>query len=298
MTTNMSLMAKIDNEFEPSTYKEAYQDSNWISAMQVEMDSLLKNNTWELVPYPNHRNVIANKWIYRIKYNSNGEIEKYKARLVAKGFSQQYGLDYEETFAPVAKMPTIRLIMSISASMGWKLFQLDVKSAFLNGDLDVERFMRQLQGFVIKGKESYVCRLKKTLYGLKQAPRAWYLKISEYFISLGFDKCYSDYDLYVLKKDNLIIIIALFVDDLLVTGNNIEAIYECISKLKEEYEMTDLGLLHYYLGMQVYQHDDCTYVSQSKYIGDLLKRFDLEQCKACDIPMSSGIKFNINFKSQ
>ena len=158
--------------------------------------------------------------------------------------------------------------------------------------------MNQPQGFVVKGKESYVCKLKKYLYGLKQAPSAWYLNIPAYFFTLGFDKCYSDTDFYVLQKDNLIIIIALFVDDLLVTGNQMEVILDCISKLKSEYEMTDLGLLHYYLGMQVYQHEDCTYVSQSKYIGDLLKRFNLEKCNPTDIPMSSGIKFETTSESQ
>ena len=149
-----------------------------MEAMKVEYEALMKNETWDLVPYPNEKNVISNNWIYKVKFNSVGDIEKYKARLVAKGFAQKYGVDYEETFAPMVKMPTVRIILTLSTAQGWKFFQLDVKSAFLNGDLYVKIFMNQLEGFIVKGKESFVCKLKKSLYGLKQAPRAWYKKIS------------------------------------------------------------------------------------------------------------------------
>ena len=157
-----------------------------MEAMKVKYEALMKNETWDLVPYPNENNVIGNKWTYKVKFNSVGDIEKYKARLVAKGFAQKYGVDYEETFAPVAKMPTVRIILSLSAAQGWKVFQLDVKSAFLNGDLDVEIFMNQPEGFIVEGKESFVCKLKKSLYRFKQAPRAWYKKILRYFTNIGF----------------------------------------------------------------------------------------------------------------
>ena len=120
----------------------------------------------------NEKNVIGNKWIYKVKFNSVEDIEKYKARLVAKGFAQKYGVDYEETFALMVKMPTIRVILALQATQGWKVFQLDIKSAFFNGDLDVEIFMNQPEGFVVEGKDSFMCKLKKSLYGLKQAPRA------------------------------------------------------------------------------------------------------------------------------
>jgi len=172
MTLNKSLISKINNKHEPSTFKEASKHECWMEAMKVEYEALMKNKTWDLVPYPNEKNVISNKWIYKVKFNSVGDIEKYKARLVAKGFAQKYGIDYEETFAPMAKMPTVRIILALSAAQGWKFFQLDVKSAFLNGELDVEIFMNQPEGFIVKGKESFVCKLKKSLYGLKQAPRA------------------------------------------------------------------------------------------------------------------------------
>ena len=153
MTLNKSLFAKIDNKYEPSSFKEASKQEFWLEAMKVEYEALMKNETWDLVPYPNEKNVIGNKWIYKVKFNLVGDIEKYKARLVAKGFAQKYGVDYEETFAPVAKMPTVRVILALSAAQGWKVFQLDVKSAFLNGDLDVEIFMTQPEGFIEERKE-------------------------------------------------------------------------------------------------------------------------------------------------
>ena len=270
MTLNKTLIAKIDNKHEPSTFKEASKHECWMEAMKVEYEVLMKNKTWDLVPYPNEKNMIGNKWIYKVKFNSSGDIEKYKARLVAKGFVQKYSIDYEETFAPMAKMPTVRIILTLSAAQGWKVFQLDIKSVFLNGDLNAEIFMNQPEGFVVKGKESFVCKLKKSLYGLKQAPRAWYTKILGYFVDIGFSKCFSDFDLYVLNQGKDVVLILLYVDDLLITGNNNEIIQECISKLKATFEMTNLNLLHYYLGMQVYQYNDCTYLSQSKYISDIL----------------------------
>jgi len=232
-----------------------------MEAMKVEYEALMKNKTLDLVPYPNEKNVISNKWIYKVKFNSIRDIEKYKARLVAKGFAQKYSMDYEETFAPMAKMSIVRIILALSTAQRWKFFQLNIKSAFLNGELDVEIFMNQLEGFIMKGKESFVCKLKKSLYGLKQAPRAWYRKILGYFANIDFSKCFFDSNLYVLNQGKDVVLILLYVGDLLITRNNDEIIQECISKLKATFEMIDLSLLHYYLGMQVYQYKDCTYLS-------------------------------------
>jgi len=270
MNLNKSLITKIDNKHEASTFKEAYKHECWMEAMKVEYEALMKNKTWDLVPYPNEKNVIGNEWIYKVKFNSVGDIEKYKTRLVAKCFAKKYNIDYEETFAPMAKMPIVRIILALSAAQGWKVFQLDVKSAFLNGDLDVEIFINQPEGFIVEGKESFVCKLKKSLYGINQAPRAWYINILGYFVDIGFSKCFSNADLSVLNQGKDMVLILLYMDDLLITGNNDEIIQECISKLKAIFEMIDLGLLHYYLGMQVYQYKDCTYLSQSKYILDIL----------------------------
>jgi len=242
--------------------------------------------------------VIGNKWIYKVKFNSVGDIEKYKARLIAKGVAQKYGIDYEKTFALVAKIPTVRIILALSIAQGWEVFQLDIKSAFLNGDLDVEIFMNQPKGFIMEGKESFVCKLKKSLYGLKQAPRAWYKKILGYFVDISFSKYFSDSNLYMLNQGKDVVLILLYVDDLLITGNNDEIIQECISKLKAMFEMIDIGLLHFYLGMQVYQYKDCTYLSQSKYIFDILQKFGMEECRYTTILVSPGITISLSSKSQ
>jgi len=269
-----------------------------MEAMKVKYEVLMKNKTWDLVPYPNEKNVIGNKWIYKVKFNSIGDINKYKARLVAKGLAQKYSVDYEETFALMEKMPTIRIILALFATQGWKCFQLDAKSAFLNGDLDVEIFMNQPEGFIVEGKESFVYKLKKSLYGLKQAPRAWYRKISGFFIDIGFSKYFCNSDLYVLNQGKDVVLILLYVDDLLITKNNYEIIQECISKLKITFEMIDFGLLYYYLGMQVYQYKDCTYLSKSKYISYILQNFGMEECRYAVIPVSPRITISLCSNSQ
>jgi hypothetical protein len=156
--------------------------------MMEEYQSIMKNDVWEVVPRPEGKSVVTSKWIYKIKHAADGSIEKYKARFVARGFSQKEGEDYDETFALVARYTSIRSIISIASVMGWKLHQMDVKIAFLNGVIEEEVYIEKPQGFVIHGKESHVCKLKKALYGLKQAPRAWYARIDSYLMSLGLPK--------------------------------------------------------------------------------------------------------------
>jgi hypothetical protein len=169
--------------------------------MMEEYQSIMKNDVWEVVPRPEGKSVVTSKWIYKIKHVADGNIEKYKARFVARGFSQKEGEDYDETFAPVAKYTSIRSIIAIASVMGWKLHQMDVKTAFLNGVIEEEVYIEQPQGFVIHGKESHVCKLKKALYGLKQAPRAWYARIDSYLMSLGFTKSDADPNLYYKVED-------------------------------------------------------------------------------------------------
>lgn len=145
-----------------------------------EYSSIMKNDVWEVVPRLEGKSVVTSKWLYKIKHAANGNIEKFKARFVARGFSRVEGVNYEENFAPVARYTSIRSIISIAAEMGWKIHQMDVKTAFLNGFIQEEVYIEQSQGFGVHGKESHVCRLKKALYGLKQVPRAWYSRIDTY----------------------------------------------------------------------------------------------------------------------
>ena len=185
--------------------------------MEEEHNSLINNHTWDLVNLPKGRKVVRCKWIYRTKFVADGSVDKYKARLVAKGFSQVPGIDYTETFAPVAKMNSIRLTLAIVAAQGWVVHQMDVKSAFLNGDLHEEIYMEQPQGFV--QDSTMVCRLKKSIYGLKQAPQAWYAKMDSFLLSVGFTRYHSDSNVYILNSDDAHLLLLLYVDDLIITGS-------------------------------------------------------------------------------
>jgi hypothetical protein len=175
---------------EPRNFHEAMQSSEaklWEDAANAEMQSIRDNKTWTLAPLPVGRTAIGCKWVFKVKLKSDGTIDRYKARLVAKGYSQQEGIDFSETFAPVARFSSIRILLALGAHYDWEIHQMDVKTAFLNGDLEEEIYMQQPEGFIEKGKENLVCRLRKSLYGLKQAGRAWYEKIHAALINLGFD---------------------------------------------------------------------------------------------------------------
>ncbi|KAH9288125.1 hypothetical protein KI387_032242, partial [Taxus chinensis] len=185
--------------------------------MDSKYQSVMKNNTWQLVDLPPGKKPIGCKWIFKTKYKSDGTIDKYKARIVAKGYAQQEGIDYEETFAPTAKIKKIRMIFALSAQFGWKFHQMDVKSSFLNGDLQEEVYMTQPEGYVIPRKEMMVCRLIKSLYGLKQAPWEWYIKIDEHPISHRFERNPYDPNLYLKKQEGEIVIVVFYVDDLVIT---------------------------------------------------------------------------------
>jgi hypothetical protein len=203
----------------------------------------MKNDVWEVVPKPENKDVVSSKWIFKIKHATNGSIVKYKARFVAHGFSQKEGIDYEETFAPVERYTSIRTIMALAAKMKWKLHQMDVKTAFLNGVIKEEVYIEQLPGFEVQDKKTHVWKLKKALYGLKQAPRAWYGRIDSFLMSMGFTKSKVDPNLYFKIVDDGPIILLLYVDDLFLTSEE-KLITDCKKKLVVEFQMKDLGPMH------------------------------------------------------
>lgn len=261
--------------------------------MNEEIATIEKNHTWKLVDLPKEKDVVGLKWIYKTKFKEDGTIQKHKARLVAKGYSQQPGVDFNETFSPVARMETIRTILAIAAQMELQVFQLDVKSAFLNGELEEEVYVEQPQGYVVKGQEQKVYRLHKALYGLKQAPRAWNSKIDRYFRQNNFQRSPSEPSLYVKKEGaHDFLIVSLYVDDLIYTGTTAKLVEEFKYSMMKEYEMTDLGLMKYFLGIQVKQSENGIFISQEKYVEDLLKKFNMLNCKPVATPMAMNEKFS------
>jgi hypothetical protein len=284
-------LAQVSETHDPETFSEASGHPDWDTAMNEEYRSLMENDTWDLVPLPKGRKLVRCKWVYQTKYASDGSIERHKARLVAKGFSQVEGIDYNETFAPVAKMNPIRLVLALAASHKWEVHQMDVKSAFLHGDLKEEIYMEQPPGY-IQNDSSLVCHLKKSLYGLKQAPRAWYAKMDSFLIATGFSRCHSNPNVYTKKVGSHLIILVLYVDDLILTGSESKLLNHVKTSLKKKFEMTDLGFLHYFLGLQVLQTNEAIFLSQSKYACDLLRRFHMDDCKPTPSPFQSGVKLS------
>ncbi|BBH09287.1 transposable element gene [Prunus dulcis] len=241
---------------EPDSFEEADLDESWRNAMKAELEMIEKNDTWKLVDRPFGKPIIGVKWVYKTKLNLDGSVQKNKARLVAKGYSQKPGIDYNETFAPVARLDTIRTLIALAAQKEWNLYQLDVKSAFLNGVLKEEVYVEQPQGFVKENEEIRVYKLNKALYGLKQAPRAWYDEIDSYFNKAGFKKSPSEATFYVkTSEDSGILIVSLYVDDIVYTGSCSKLLEEFKNDMMQHYEMSDLGLLYHFLGMRVLQTD-------------------------------------------
>jgi histone deacetylase 1/2 len=222
---------------EPEPPQEALKDPKWREAMQVEYDALIKNKTWHLVPPSQGKNIIDCKWVFKIKRNSDGSVERYKKRLVAKGFKQQYGIGYEDTFSPVVKIATVRLVLSVAVSRGSNLRQLDVQNAFLHGVQEEEVYMRQPPGFEKMSVPNYVCRLDKAIYGLKQAPRAWYSRLSSKLLKLGFRMSRSDTSLFIYSKNGITIFMLIYVDDIIVTGSSQEAVTTLLCILRRTFHL-------------------------------------------------------------
>ncbi|OMO61385.1 Integrase, catalytic core [Corchorus capsularis] len=277
---------------EPTCYFEASKTSEWVAAMKEELRMIEKNQTWELVDRPQNKNVIGVKWVYRTKLNPDGTTNRLKARLVVKGYAQLYGVDYTETFAPVARLDTIRLLLAIAAQKQWKIHQLDVKSAFLNGYLQEEIFVEQPEGFQVKGNEDKVYLLKKALYGLKQAPRAWYDRINTHLFQIGFCRSPHEPTLYVKQDGSKILIVSLYVDNLLVCGSDSSMVCSFKNEMEKVSEMTDLGEINYFLGMEISQSQNGIFIGQHKFSKEIMKKFHMENCKAVSTPLMSRVCFH------
>jgi hypothetical protein len=258
--------------------------------MQAEFDALHNNNTWELVSRSSDQNLVGCKWVFRIKRNPDGSIDRYKARLVAKGFHQRPGCDYTKTFSPVVKPVTIRLVLALAVRQGWSLRQLDVNNAFLQGTLKEDVFMLQPPGFVNKNFPDHICRLKKALYGLKQAPRAWYTELRVFLLSLGFVNSTADASLFIHHKPGVTLYLLVYVDDIIVTGSSPTAVSTLITTLAARFSLKDLGCLNYFLGVEVIPSTAGIFLSQRKYTLDLLHKSGMSDTKPASTPLSATDK--------
>ncbi|GJS70002.1 ribonuclease H-like domain-containing protein [Tanacetum coccineum] len=232
----------------------ALKDPNWSNAMHDEYNALVKNGTWILVPRPSNVNLVRSMWLFKHKFHADGTLSRYKARLVANGSSQQLGVDFDETFSPVVKPATIRTVLSLAVSRRWPIHQLDVKNAFLNGDLSETVYMHQPPGFVDSRYPHHVCLLQRSLYGLKQAPRAWFQRFAGYATRAGFSPSRCDSSLFIYTQGSQVAYLLIYVDDIILTASSSVLLRQIIDSLHKEFDMTDLGALNYFLGISAVRH--------------------------------------------
>ncbi|KAH9744421.1 Integrase catalytic domain-containing protein [Citrus sinensis] len=275
VTTRSSLRntcehAAFISQIEPKSFADAENDESWIMAMQEELNQFERNNVWELVPNPEHQSIRGTKWVFRNKMDESGVVVRNKARLVTQGYNQEEGIDFDETFAPVARLESIRMLLAYACHKDFILYQMDVKSAFLNGYIMEEVYVKQPPGFENEKFPDHVYKLSKALYGLKQAPRAWYD----------------------------ILIVQIYVDDIIFGSTNELLCKDFSSCMSKEFEMSMIGELKYFLGLQIKQNEEGIFINQAKYVKDLLKRFGYDNGTAKSTPMSTTIKLDKDEKGK
>lgn len=293
-TVTVDHHAKMCSVTEPITLKEAMMSPNakeWQEAADLEYESLLENETWDLVDLPRERKAVGSRWVFKVKHHSDGQVERYKCRLVAKGYSQLYGADYDETFSPVVRFSSIRTLLSFAIQNNLHVHQMDVVTAFLNGHLEEEIYMEQPEGYIKPGQEHLVCKLKKSIYGLKQSPRCWSKAFTEFMMEIGFKQSTSDPCVFVRSRQELEIL-AVYVDDLILITESTESMNELKIALKERYKMKDMGELSYILGISVIQDKEknCVFLHQKHYIEAMLQKYGMGNANPVATPADANVK--------
>ena len=286
---------------EPMTVSEALKGKHavqWQDAINSEYNSLMRNDTWELVPPSKDKKVIGSKWVLKVKRNENGHVDKFKARLVAQGYSQTYGIDYEDVFSPVAKYSAIRTLLALANAYNFEIHQLDVKTAFLNGIIDHDIYMSQPEGFVDPEKPNHLCKLKRSIYGLKQSARCWNSTLDTFLRNCGYQRSNADSCIYIKQVKNTegkvnLCILAIYVDDILCISNDIKFLTAEKSLLCNEFEIVDYGEVNYILGMSITRNRESRtlLIRQPRYTKEILRKFGMDECKPVSTPMESGKRF-------
>ncbi|GJW25458.1 retrovirus-related pol polyprotein from transposon TNT 1-94 [Tanacetum coccineum] len=283
-----SVLSKV----EPKNFKSAVTEDCWFQAMQDEIHEFDRLDVWELVPPPDCAMIIALKWIYKVKLDEYGDVLKNKARLVAKGYRQEEGLDFEESFAPVARLEAIRIFLANAASKNMTVYQMDVKTAFLNGELKEVVYVSQPEGFVDPDRPHHVYRLKKALYGLKQAPRAWYDTLSKFLLAQGFSKGVVDPTLFIRTTGKHTLHVQIYVDDIIFASTDPKDCDRFSTEMSSKFQMSMMGQISFFLGLQISQNPRGIFINQSKYANEILKKFNLHKSDPVDTPMVERTKLD------
>ncbi|GJX13455.1 putative ribonuclease H-like domain-containing protein [Tanacetum coccineum] len=276
------------SQLEPTSIAKALEDPDWVDAMQEEMQQFINQQVWKLVPLPVGKHAIGTKWILKNKRDARGIVVRNKARLVAQGHRQEEGIDYDEVFAPVARIEAIRLFLAFASYMGFLVYQLDVKSAFLYGEIEEEVYVTQPKGFEDPYFPKHVYRVVKALYGLHQAPRAWYARLSTFLLQHNYRRGTIDKTLFIKKDSRDIILVQVYVDDIIFGSTNKAWCDEFEVLMKGEFEMSAMGEMTFFLGLQVKQLPDGLFISQDKYVKDMLTKFDMESVRTATTPYEAA----------
>ncbi|KAI3664947.1 hypothetical protein L6452_43560 [Arctium lappa] len=287
---NMCMHDSFLSKFEPTRVSEALADPEWVISMQEELNQFDALQVWRLVPKPQGKTIIGTKWVFKIKKDEDGTVIRNKARLVAKGYRQEEEIDYDETYAPVPRLEAIRMFLAYAAHKNFTVFQMDVKTTFLNGIMKEEVYISLAEGFVNQEKPNHVYILDKALYGLKQAPRAWYDVLSTFLVKSGFSKGTVDTTLFIKKEKGDIILIQIYVDDIIFGSTNPKYCKNFANLMVSRFQMNMMGEMNFFLGLQVKQFSTGIFINQSKYIRDILRKFQMENSKPIGTPMAPGTK--------
>ncbi|KAL0561491.1 hypothetical protein IC582_001919 [Cucumis melo] len=293
LTETLTVISDGDIE-DPLTFKKAMEDvdkDEWIKAMNLELESMYFNSVWDLVDQPDGVKPIGCKWIYKRKRGADGKVQTFKARLVAKGYTQVEGVDYEETFSPVAMLKSIRILLSIAAYFDYEIWQMDVKTAFLNGNLEETIYMQQPEGFIIPGQEQKICKLNRSIYGLKQASRSWNIRFDTAIKSYGFDQIVDEPCVYKRIINKSVAFLVFYVDDILLIGNDIGLLTDIKQWLATQFQMKDLGEAQFVLGIQIFRDrkNKMLALSQASYIDKIVVKYSMQKSKRGLLPFRHGV---------